>query len=87
VPIVDGFIAVAIPHIVSICPHENGWGVIIYGGPEAKESDGGIVAKHFALSIDEAKSWAATELGRRTGCVNDPPELVWEHLVCNPPRT
>ena len=85
-PIVDGFIAVAIPHIVSICPHENGWGVTIYGGPEAKKSDRGIVAKHFALNIDEAKSWAVRELAQRTGSENDPRELVWEHLVCNPPR-
>jgi hypothetical protein len=72
---------------VCICPHENGWGATIYGGPEAKKSDRGIVAKHFALNIDEAKSWVITDLGQRTSGENDSLELVWEHLDCNPPRT
>ncbi|HYL37351.1 MAG TPA: hypothetical protein VEV17_15660 [Bryobacteraceae bacterium] len=82
--IVDGFIAVAIPFIVSICPHHDGWGVIVHGGREATEADGGIVAKHFAQSIDEAKAWASAELGRRWEYAGGPPKLHWEHLVCNP---
>jgi len=82
--IIQGFIAVAIPYLVSICPHENGWGVIVYGGPEAREATGRIVQKHFATTVEEAKAWASVEIGMRAGTEV---ELVWENLVCNPSRS
>jgi hypothetical protein len=84
VEIIEGFIAVVIPHIVSICPCQDGWGVMVCGGPDAAEAKGGIVAKHFAKTVEEAKGWAATEIARRTGTQV---ELPWENLVCNPPRS
>src|SRR5579872_580085 len=86
--IVEGFIAVVIPYIVSICPHADGWGVIVYGGPEAHDKDGGIVMRHWARTTDEAKLWATSEIGRRfqKDFALDAPELVWENLVCNPWR-
>jgi len=83
--IVEGFIAVVIPYVVSICPHANGWGVVVYGGREA-DADTGIVLKHFARTISEAKGWASGEIGRRFEgeFAMDAPELVWEPLVCGP---
>ncbi|MCU1336047.1 MAG: hypothetical protein JWO19_1628 [Bryobacterales bacterium] len=86
--IVEGFIAVVIPYIVSICPHADGWGVIVYGGPEANEKDG-IVMKHWVKTTTAAKLWAADEIYKRfqKEFAQDPPELVWENLVCNPPRS
>ena len=86
--IAEGFIAVIIPYIVSVCPHSDGWGVIVYGGPDATGKDGGIVMKHWAGSATEAKRWATEEIGRRfqKDFALDALELVWENLVCNPPR-
>jgi hypothetical protein len=87
--IIEGFIAVTIPYIVSICPHKEGWGVIVYGGEEA-DTVTGIALKHFAQTIPEAKTWASDEIGRRfqKHFALDAPELVWENLVCGgPPRT
>lgn len=84
--IING-LALAIPYIVSICPHADGWGVALNGGPKAKDTVDGIVMRHWAQTIAEAKSWAAGEIGRRFeeefGLA--PPKLKWENLVCNPP--
>ena len=60
-------------------------GGIVYGGQEA-DSDTGIVRKHFAQTISEAKGWAYGEIDRRfqSEFAMDAPELVWEPLVCGP---
>ena len=85
--IIEGFIAVIIPYIVSICPQAEGWGVIVYGGPDALDKTSGIVMRHWAMTTAEAKLWATGEIGGRfqKDFALDAPELVWENLVCNPP--
>jgi len=86
--VIPGFIAIAIPYIVSICPHADGWGVIVYGGLEAKDKVDGIVMKHWAQTTSEAKLWASSEIARRCQSEfgTDAPKLKWENLVCNPPE-
>ena len=92
--IADGFIAVLlpeIPHIVSICPHNDGWGVIIYGKQPTEDDPSGIVEKHFATTAEAGKLWASRKIAELAGhklSTDDPgPELPWESLVCNPPIT
>jgi hypothetical protein len=87
VEIVEGFIAVVIPHIVSICPHEDGWGVIIYGQQPTEDNPKGIVEKHFAKTVEAGKAWASRRIadldGPELSSNDSPPELPWESLVCN----
>jgi hypothetical protein len=85
--IVEGFVAVVIPYIVSICPHADGWGIKLFGGPEAENTPGGVVLKHWARTYSEAKVWASDEIGRRfqKEFGLEAPQLKWETLVCNPP--
>lgn len=86
--IVEGFLAVVIPHIVSICPHEDGWGVIIYGDVPTEDNPKGLVEKHFAKTAEAGKLWASRRIAELQGielsadgaCA----ELPWESLVCNP---
>jgi hypothetical protein len=86
--IVEGLIAVVIPHIVSICPHEDGWCVIIYGNPPTDDNPSGIVEKHFVKTIDAGKSWASSRIaelqGMELSADDAGPKLPWESLVCNP---
>jgi hypothetical protein len=85
--IVGGFIAVVIPHITTICPHNDGWGVIIYGRQPTEDNPSGIVEKYFAKTVEEGKSWTARRIAEFQGsCASEDEtlELCWESLVCNP---
>ena len=86
--IVEGLIAVVTPHIVSICPHDNGWGVIIYGKQPSEDNPSGIMEKHFVKTIDAGKSWASRRIaefqGMELSADDAGPKLPWESLVCNP---
>jgi hypothetical protein len=77
--IVEGLIAVVLPHIVSICPHENGWGVMIYGKKPTEDNPSGIVERHLAKTIEAGKSWASRKIAEYQGIelsAGDPdPEL------------
>jgi hypothetical protein len=54
--VVEGLIAIVSPHIISICPHKAGWGVIIYGAPPTEDNPSGIDEKYFAKTIGAGKS-------------------------------